>query len=49
MPHATHTDRRYSQTQDRYAADDLETMQEARRYADHIFGLVRPFVGSRVL
>jgi 2-polyprenyl-3-methyl-5-hydroxy-6-metoxy-1,4-benzoquinol methylase len=43
------TDRRFSQTQDRYAADDLETMQEARRYSDHVFGLVRDFVGSRVL
>jgi 2-polyprenyl-3-methyl-5-hydroxy-6-metoxy-1,4-benzoquinol methylase len=43
------TDRRYSQTQDRYAADDLVTMQEARRYTDHVFGLVRGFLGSRVL
>lgn len=49
MQDASHTDRRYSQTQDRYAADDLETMQEARRYTDHVFGLVRPFLGSRVL
>jgi 2-polyprenyl-3-methyl-5-hydroxy-6-metoxy-1,4-benzoquinol methylase len=46
---ASHTDRRFSQTQDRYAADDLETMQEARRYAAHVFGLLRPFVGRRVL
>jgi cyclopropane fatty-acyl-phospholipid synthase-like methyltransferase len=49
MQDVSHTDRRYSQTQDRYAADDLETMQEARRYADHVFGMVRPFIGSRVL
>ena len=49
MQDASHTDRRYSQTQDRYAADDLETMQEARRYTDHVFRLVRPFLGSRVL
>ena len=35
--------------QDRYAADDLETMQEARLYTDHVFGLVRGFLGSRVL
>lgn len=49
MQDASRTDRRYSQTQDRYAADDLETMQEARRYTDHVFGLVRPFLGSRVL
>ena len=46
---ASPTDRRFSQTQDRYAADDLETMQEARRYSDHVFGMVRGFVGSRVL
>jgi 2-polyprenyl-3-methyl-5-hydroxy-6-metoxy-1,4-benzoquinol methylase len=49
MQDVSHTDRRYSQTQDRYAADDLETMQEARRYASHVFGLVRPFIGARVL
>jgi 2-polyprenyl-3-methyl-5-hydroxy-6-metoxy-1,4-benzoquinol methylase len=49
MQDVSHTDRRFSQTQDRYAADDLETMQEARRYADHVFRLVRPFFGSRVL
>jgi 2-polyprenyl-3-methyl-5-hydroxy-6-metoxy-1,4-benzoquinol methylase len=49
MQDASPTDRRYSQTQDRYAADDLETMQEARLYTDHVFGLVRGFLGSRVL
>ena len=49
MADATHTDRRFNQTQDRYAADDLETMQEARRYASHLFGLFRDHVGSRVL
>src|SRR5262245_38458678 len=49
MQDVSPTDRRFSQTQDRYAADDLETMQEARRYSDHVFGLVRGFVGSRVL
>src|SRR3954463_15256059 len=42
-------DPRFTQTQKRYAADDLETMSEARNYQAHIFGLVRPFVGSRVL
>jgi SAM-dependent methyltransferase len=42
-------DRRFTQTQKPYAADDLETMSEARRYQAHIFGLVRPHVGSRVL
>jgi 2-polyprenyl-3-methyl-5-hydroxy-6-metoxy-1,4-benzoquinol methylase len=49
MQDASQTDRRFSQTQDPYAADDLETMQEARRYAAHVFGLVRPFLGARVL
>ena len=49
MQDLSHTDRRFSQTQERYAADDLETMQEARRYAEHVFGLVRPFIGPRVL
>jgi 2-polyprenyl-3-methyl-5-hydroxy-6-metoxy-1,4-benzoquinol methylase len=49
MQQISHTDRRLSQTRDRYAADDLETMQEARRYTAHIFGMLREFVGSRVL
>lgn len=49
MHDVSHTDRRFSQTQDRYAAEDLETMQEARRYTNHVFGLVREFIGSRVL
>jgi 2-polyprenyl-3-methyl-5-hydroxy-6-metoxy-1,4-benzoquinol methylase len=44
-----HTDRRHSQTQERYAADDLETMQEARRYSAHLFNLFRPHLGKRVL
>ena len=47
--HATPTDRRYTQTQHQYAADDLETMQEARRYAAHVFGMFRPYIGRRVL
>ena len=42
-------DRRYTQTADRYAADDLEIMQQAQRYADHVFGLFRRHVGARVL
>lgn len=42
-------DRRYTQTKEKYAADDLETMQEARRYAAHVFDLFRPYVGRRVL
>jgi len=44
-----HVDRRFTQTQERYAASDLETMQQARRYAAHVFGLFRPHIGSRVL
>jgi 2-polyprenyl-3-methyl-5-hydroxy-6-metoxy-1,4-benzoquinol methylase len=42
-------DHRFTQTQKRYAADDLETMSEAYRYQAHIFGLLRPYIGSRVL
>jgi SAM-dependent methyltransferase len=42
-------DHRYTQTQKRYAADDLETMSEASNYQAHVFGLVRPYVGSHVL
>jgi SAM-dependent methyltransferase len=42
-------DHRYTQTQKRYAADDLETMSEARNYQAHVFGLVRPHLGARVL
>ena len=42
-------DHRFTQTQKRYAADDLETMSEAVRYQRHIFGLVRPHLGLRVL
>jgi 2-polyprenyl-3-methyl-5-hydroxy-6-metoxy-1,4-benzoquinol methylase len=49
MQQVSHTDRRFNQTQERYAADDLETMQEARRYADHVFGLIQGSLGSRVL
>lgn len=42
-------DHRFIQTQQRYAADDLQTMSEARRYQAHVFDLLRPHVGSRVL
>jgi len=44
-----HTDRRFNQTTDRYAADDLETIREARRYGEHVFALFRPYIGRRVL
>ena len=49
MTDVQHVDRRFSQTQDVYAASDLETIEAARRYAGHIFGLFRPFLGRRVL
>src|SRR5918993_2298724 len=44
-----HTDRRFNQTTDRYAADDLETIREARRYGAHVFDLFRPYIGRRIL
>ena len=49
MAQANHVDRRQTQTQEQYAADDLETMQEARRYSAHLFNLFREYVGKRVL
>ena len=42
-------DHRFTQTQHQYAADDLETMREARRYQDHVFELLRPHIGASVL
>ena len=42
-------DHRFTQTQKQYAADDLETMSEAVRYQRHVFGLVRPQLGTQVL
>src|SRR5438046_858667 len=44
-----HTDRRHTQIEHEYAATDLETMQEARRYGDHLFNLFRSHIGKRVL
>jgi len=44
-----YTDRRFNQTTDRYAAEDLETIEVARRYGAHVFNLFRPYVGRRVL
>ena len=44
-----YVDRRHTQTQEQYAANDLETMQGATRYAAHLFGLFRPHIGKRVL
>jgi 2-polyprenyl-3-methyl-5-hydroxy-6-metoxy-1,4-benzoquinol methylase len=45
----TYIDRRQTQTAEQYAADDLETMREAKRYGAHLFQLFRPYVGRRVL
>ena len=45
----SYTDRRQTQTAEQYAADDLETMREAKRYGAHLFRLFRPYVGRRVL
>lgn len=44
-----YTDRRFNQTTDRYAAEDLETIEVARRYGGHVFSLFRPHIGRRVL
>jgi 2-polyprenyl-3-methyl-5-hydroxy-6-metoxy-1,4-benzoquinol methylase len=45
----THTDRRFSQTNDKYAADDLETMRQATRYGAHVYELFKHYIGARVL
>jgi 2-polyprenyl-3-methyl-5-hydroxy-6-metoxy-1,4-benzoquinol methylase len=42
-------DRRFTQTQQHFASDDLETMSEAHRYQAHVLGLFRPYIGKRVL
>ena len=49
MAEVDHVDRRFSQTQEEYAANDLEVVEEARRYSDHVFSLFRPYLGRRVL
>jgi cyclopropane fatty-acyl-phospholipid synthase-like methyltransferase len=49
MIEAKHVDRRHTQTQEQYAADDLETMQAARRYSAHLVKVFRPYIGRRVL
>jgi 2-polyprenyl-3-methyl-5-hydroxy-6-metoxy-1,4-benzoquinol methylase len=49
MSNGAHVDRRFDQTQHEYAANDLEIIEEAHRYGDHVFELFRPFVGRRVL
>ena len=42
-------DHRFTQTQKQYAADDLETMSEAKRYQSHVFEMLRPHIGAHVL
>jgi len=49
MSNGSHVDRRFDQTQHEYAANDLEIIEEAHRYGEHVFELFRPFVGARVL
>jgi 2-polyprenyl-3-methyl-5-hydroxy-6-metoxy-1,4-benzoquinol methylase len=49
MPDGTHVDRRFDQTSHEYAANDLEIIEGARRYGDHVFSLFEPFIGRRVL
>lgn len=47
--HVEHADRRFTQTRHEYAANDLEIIEVARRYGDHVFGLFCPFLGRRIL
>jgi len=49
VTNGTHVDRRFDKTRHEYAANDLEIIEEAHRYSEHIFELFRPFVGRRVL
>jgi 2-polyprenyl-3-methyl-5-hydroxy-6-metoxy-1,4-benzoquinol methylase len=49
MADGAHVDRRFDQTSHEYAANDLEIIEEARRYGDHVFALFQPFIGRRVL
>jgi SAM-dependent methyltransferase len=42
------TDRRFTQTQERFAADDLQQMKLARRYQQWVYSLLEPYIGSRV-
>jgi 2-polyprenyl-3-methyl-5-hydroxy-6-metoxy-1,4-benzoquinol methylase len=49
MADGAHVDRRFDQTSHDYAAKDLEIIEEARRYSDHVFALFQPFIGRRVL
>ena len=44
-----HVDRRFDQTQHDYAANDLEIIEEARLYGEHVFSLFQPYIGQRVL
>ena len=40
-----HVDRRFDQTQHDYAANDLEIIEEARLYGEHVFSLFQPYIG----
>ena len=45
-PLSMNVDHRFTQTQKRYAADDLETISEAVRYQQHIYDVLRPFISA---
>lgn len=49
MADVEHVDRRFNQTHETYAADDLEVIEEARQYGDHVVGMFRPYIGRRIL
>ena len=49
MSDGANVDRRFDQTRHAYAANDLEVIEEARRYSDFIFSIFKPFIGRRVL
>ena len=48
MSDGSHVDRRFDQTQHEYAANDLEIIEEAHRYGQHVFELFRPFTHAEM-
>ena len=42
------TDRRFSQTQDDFVAEDLRQMKLAVKYNEWIYSLIKPYVGQRI-
>ena len=42
------TDRRFTQTREDFAAEDLRQMRMAQRYQRWIFSLLQPYLGSRI-